>query len=90
MPGGSAGIAKLAGASERIRTIHNERVKLNAAFLNSLAVWFAGAGTAGVAINTVLTNGIHRLERPLELGLGGFAIAGLLKWLANREVGKLR
>jgi hypothetical protein len=75
---------------QRLRTIHNERVKLNATFCNSLAVWFAGAGAAGALINTLMASGAHNFAGAGEIGAAGMIIAIVLKWLANREIGKLR
>lgn len=72
------------------KTLHNERVKLNATFYNSLAVWFAGAGAAGALINTLIASGSHDFLNAGETGAAGIIIAIVLKWLANREIGKLR
>jgi hypothetical protein len=76
--------------AERARAVHNECVKLNATFFNSLAVWFAGAGAAGALINTLLANGVHNYTGAGEIGGAGIIIAIVLKLLANREIGKLR
>ena len=80
---------ELAANRERATTIHNERVKLNATFSNSLAVWFAGAGSAGALINTLLS-AQHNFDGAAEIGVSGVVLAIVLKWLANRELGKLR
>ena len=75
--------------TELVRTHHNERVKLNSTFFNSLAVWSAGAGAAGALINTTLA-ATHNFLGAGEIGIAGVVAAIVLKWLANREIGKLR
>lgn len=62
--------------------VHNERVKLNANFCNSLAVWFAGAGSAGALINTMMASGAHNFAGAGEIGATGIVLALVLKWLA--------
>jgi hypothetical protein len=41
-------------SDDHLRTVHNETVKLNATYLNSLSVWFAGAGSIGALTATFL------------------------------------
>jgi hypothetical protein len=86
----SVGASVAARAIDHEKTLHNERVKLNATFCNSLAVWFAGAGAAGVLINSLIASGAHDFLKAGEIGAAGIIIAIVLKWLANREIGKLR
>ncbi len=71
------------------KSIHNERVKLNATFLNSLAVWFAGAGSAGGLITTFMASS-HNFTGAGELAVIGLSLAVVLKTLANHVIGKLR
>ncbi|PPQ29578.1 PTS sugar transporter subunit IIA [Rhodopila globiformis] len=75
---------------ERERTVHNERVKLNANFFNTLAGWAAGAGGIGIAITTILSSTPHPWFVPVGFLVGGLVSSSVLKWLAYREIGKLR
>ena len=76
-------------AADLERTAHNERVRLNATFLNSLAVWFAGAGSAGGLISTFVASS-HNFAGAGEVAVIGLILAVVLKLLANRAIGKLR
>jgi hypothetical protein len=92
-PTGTAAVGAQAGQSEeqvsREKTVHNERVKLNASFLNSLAVWFAGAGSAGGLISTFVSSS-HNFAGAGEVAVIGLVLAVVLKTLANHVLGKLR
>jgi hypothetical protein len=83
------GTAVAAGALDIEKTIHNERMKLNANFLNSLAVWFAGAGSAGGLITTFMASS-HNFTGAGEVAGIGVVLSVVLKLLANRAIGKLR
>jgi hypothetical protein len=74
---------------DQARTLHNERVKLNASFYNSLAVWFAGAGSVGGIVTTSLAQ-VHNFPGAVEIASGGFVIAFVLRRIALREIGKLK
>lgn len=63
---GSAAVT--ASAVDLEKMIHNERVKLNATFFNTLAVWFAGAGAAGALFNTLMASGIRNYSGAEEIG----------------------
>jgi hypothetical protein len=77
-------------AADHEKTVHNERVKLSANFYNSLAVWFGGAGAAGALVNTLMASGAHNFALTGEVSCGGIILASALRWLATREIGKLR
>ncbi len=64
-------------------------MKLNANFLNSLAVWFAGAGSAGGLITTFMASS-HNFTGAGEVAGIGVVLSVVLKLLANRAIGKLR
>jgi hypothetical protein len=85
----NADVAVATSVVDQEKTIHNERVKLNANFLNSLAVWFAGAGSAGGLISTFVSPS-HNFAGAGEVAVIGFVLAVVLKLLANRAIGKLR
>lgn len=84
-----AGAVVATGNPDLEKTIHNERMKLDANFLNSLAVWFAGAGSAGGLISTFVSPS-HNFAGAGEVAVIGPILAVVLKFLANRTIGKLR
>lgn len=79
-----------AGARQESVAVFNERVKLNATFLNNLAVWFLGAGSVGALFNSFLAPGARGVERPLEIAALGVILSIVLKALANLMIGRLR
>ena len=87
--GGNFPLPGKAASPDLEKTIHNERMKLNANFLNSLAVWFAGAGSAGGLISTFMASS-HDFAGAGEVAAIGLIFAVVLEMLANRAIGKLR
>ena len=68
--------------------IHNERTKLTATYLNSLAV--ATTAVGGVApFVAIFTNGLSTLKA-LALGIGWLLASVSLHWIARRILGALK
>jgi hypothetical protein len=76
-------------SSELQRTIHNDTVRLDANYLNSLSVWFAGAGSLGALTATFLAP-LHNYGNAGVVAGVGVLFAAVLKWLANRTLRRLR